>query len=206
MERSDRAQGFRARLGRAAVVFSRPARYRRGVGLGLAACVATVLAAMALPVPTPDPGTAAGRRGLPDGTGPQTPAPEDLTLFLESRRWGGETLRDVRQRVARAEAAAAKRRATDKVGLVGLVTVKDRRASLIRLPDGAVARFVPGDTLPDGRGVKTATDRTVTLEENEHGQTEVLDLFPPIPRERGLAGPDAEARRLSAESSAKPAG
>lgn len=206
MERSAPAKGFRARLGRAADVFSRTTRHRRGLGLGVAACGATVLAAMALPVPTPDPGITGGRRDIPGGTESPTPAPEDLRFFLESRRWGDETLKDVQQRVARADAAAAERRAVDKVGLLGVVIVKDHPASLIQLPDGAIARFVPGDTLPDGRGVKETTDRTVTLEESEDGQTEVLDLFPPIPRELRLAGPDAEARRLSVESPAKPAG
>lgn len=206
MERSERARGFRARLGRAAAACAGMTRYRRGVGVGLAACVATVLAAMALPVPTPDSEVTGERRDIPGGTDSPTPAPEDLRFFLESRRWGGETLQDVQQRVARADAAAAKRRATDKVGLLGLVIVKDRPASLIQLPDGAIARFAPGDTLPDGRGVKGATDRTVTLEQNEDGQTEVLDLFPPIPRALRLAGPDLEAGRLAVEPPAKPAG
>lgn len=164
-----------------------------------------MLAALALPVPTPDPGITGGRRDIPGGTESPTPAPEDLRFFVESRRWGDETLQDVQQRVARADAAAAERRAPDKVDLLGVVIVKDRPASLIQLPDGAIARFVPGDTLPDGRGVTGATDRTVTLEETGDGQTEVLDLFPPIPRELRLAEPDAEARRLAVESPAESA-
>ena len=183
------------RFGRTVGVFSRTARYRRGVGFGLGACVAVVLAALTLPIPKPEPGEVQGRNGTLVETALPTLVPEDLSLFLESRRWGGETLLDVQHRVARAEAAVTERRVVAKVGLVGLVNFNDRRASLIQLPDGAVHRFVPGDTLPDGRGVKAATDRGVTLEGNEGGP-EVLDLFPRIPPEPVLAGSDAETRRL----------
>ena len=101
-------------------------------------------------------------------------------------------MQDVQRRAAAVDTAPAERRAADKVGLVGLTAMKDRRASLIRLPDGGVVRFVPGDILPDGRGVKAATDKTVTLAGDDDGQAEVLDLFPPVPEELRVAGPDAE--------------
>ena len=184
------------RFGRTVGVFSRTARYRRGAGFGLGACVVVVLAALTLPVPKPERGEVQGRESVLVETDLPTPVPEDLSLFLESRRWGGETLLDVQHRVAQAEAAATERRVIAKVGLVGVVNVNDRRASLIQLPDGAVHRFVPGDTLQDGRGVKAVTDRGVTLERNEGGRPEVLDLFPRIQPESALAGSDAETHGL----------
>ena len=184
------------KVGRTVGMFSRTARYRRGAGVGLGACGAVVLAALMLPVPKPGPGEAGGRDGSLGETDRPTLGPEDLSLFLKSRRWGGETLQEVHQRAAQAEAAVTERRAIAQVGLVGLVNVEDRRASLIRFPDGAIVRFVPGDILPDGRGLKAATDRAVTLEGSEEGQTEVLDLFPRIPQEPVFAGSDAETRGL----------
>lgn len=198
-------RGFGTKLGRTARVFSRMARYYRGWGFGLLACAATVLAAGALPLPTPRPGLAGDGPGLRVGKDLPTLAPEDLNFFLDSRRWGGATLQEVQQRAAKAEAAAAGRRAIDKVGLVGLINVEDRRAALIQLPDGSVARFVPGDTLSDGRRMKTATKGTVTLEGNEEGQTEVLALFPPIPQAPRLAGSDAEIQGPPVEPDAAPA-
>ena len=198
----ERVEGFGTKVGR--TVFPRMARYRRVSGFGLAACVGTVLAASALPVSTPGPGSAGNGPGIRVGKDLPTLVPEDLSLFLDSRRWGGETLQEVRQRVAEAEAAAAGRRTIDKVGLVGLVNVEDRRASLIRFPDGAVARFAPGDTLPDGRSVKAATDRTVTLEEDAEGEAEVLDLFPPLPQDPRLAESDTEIQGQPVEPEAAP--
>lgn len=197
-----RAEGFGTKFGR--TVFPHIARYRRISGFGLVACVVTVVAALGLPVSPPGPGSAGNGPGIRMGKDLPTLAPEDLSLFLDSRRWGGETLQEVQQRVAEAEAAAAKRRTIDKVGLVGLVNVEDRRASLIRFPDGAVARFVPGDTLPDGRSVKAATDRTVTLEEDAEGETEVLDLFPPLPQDPRLAESGTEIQGRPVEPEAAP--
>lgn len=206
MESLAQAGGFRTKFGRTLDVFSRTARYRRGVGIGLAACVATVLVALALPVPTPEPGTARDRQSLSVGTDLSTLAPEDLRLFLDSRRWGGETLQEVQRRAVDAEATAAERRATDRVGLLGLVQVEDRRTSLIQLPDGEIVRFVSGGTLPDGRRVKTMTSRAVTLEGDEGGRTEHLDLFPPIRQKPGLVAPDDATRGPAVEPDAKPAG
>lgn len=180
------------------------ARYRRVWGYGLVVCAATVLAALALPLPTPRSGIPEDGPGLRVGKDLPTLAPEDLSLFLDSRRWGGATLQEVQRREAEADAATAGRRAIDKVGLVGLVSVEDRRVALIRLPDGSVVRFVPGDTLSDGRRVKTPTTGTVTLEGNEEGQTEVLALFPPIPQALRRAGADAEIRGLPVEPDAAP--
>lgn len=184
---------------------SRMAKYGRGAGVVSAAGVATVLAALALPVPPPEPERIQGPQGIPDGLAPRAQAPQDLRVFLESRRWGEESLQDVQQRTATGEAAAAKRRDVDEIGLVGLTTIQERRVSLIRFPDGAVARFMPGDKLPDGRTLKVATETTLTLEGTEDGQTKVLDLFPPIPAELRLAAPEAETPGLPVASDATPA-
>lgn len=179
-------------------------RHRRAAGIGLAACLVTVLAALILPVPPPGPRDPGSRQDILGGADARMPAPEELQNFLRSRRWGDESLQEVRRRAA-AEAPETKRRARDKVGLVGLTLAKNQRASLIQLPDGILARFVTGDTLPDGRDVQSATDRTVTLEGDDNGQTEVLDLFPPIPQELQLAGSDAEPPGLPADRNTIPA-
>lgn len=206
METLERAEGFRTRFGRTVGAFLRVARYRRGVWGGLAACTATVLAALALPVPPSEPGTAQNRHGLPVGIELPARAPEDLRLFLDSRRWGDETPQEVQERVARAEASAAKRRVRDEVGVVGLVHVKNQRASLIQLPDGSITRFVSGDTLPDGRRVKAMTSRVVTIEGDEAERTEMLALFPPIRQKPRTAAPAAETREQAVEPDAKPVG
>lgn len=206
MEPLERAGGFRTKFRHTIDVFSRTARYRRGVWVGLAACTATVLAALALPVPPPEPEAARDRHGLPVGVDLPTRAPEDLRLFLDSRRWGGETLQEVQKRVAKAETLATERRARDEVGVVGLVRVKDRQSSLIQLPDGTVTRFVSGDTLPDGRRVQVMTSRAVTLEGDEDEQTEMLALFPSIRQKPGRAASAADTREGAVEPDAKPAG
>ena len=84
--------------------------------------------------------------------------------------------------------------------------MKDRRVSLIRFPDGAVSRFLPGDRLPDGRSVKLATNTTLTLEGIEDARIEVLNLFPSVPVESPPAEPDAETQGLPVESDATNAG
>lgn len=201
----EHAEGVGPKGGRTARAFSRMARYHRVVGFGLVTGTVTVLAALALPVPAPGSGTAGGGLDVWIGKDIPTLAPEDLSLFLDSRRWGGETLQEVRRRVAETEATAAKQRAIDKVRLLGLVKEKDRRAFLMQLPDGVILRLLPDDTLPDGRGVKTATDRTVTLEGNADGQTDVLALFPPLRQEPMSVGSDAEIQGPSVETDTMPA-
>lgn len=184
---------------------NRTAPYGRGVGLVLAASVATVLLALASPVPSPRLERVAGPSAIPDEVVLRAPPPEDLRVFLESRRWGDESLQNLQHRTATDEAAAAKRRDVDEIGLVGLTTLQDRRVSLIRFPDGAIARFMPGDKLPDGRTLKLATETSLTLEGTEDGQTDVLALFPPIPTELRLAAPEAETPGLPVASNATPA-
>lgn len=198
MESSEQPRGLRGWV-------RRTAQYGRGAGVVSAAGVATVLVALAVPVPPPEPERGRGPRGIPDGIALRAPAPPDLRVFLESRRWGDESLQELQQHATTDEGAAAKRQARDAIGLVGLTTLRDRRVSLIRLPDGAIARFLPGDKLPDGRILKLATETTLTLEGTEDGRTDVLDLFPPIPAELRLAAPEAETRGLPAASNATPA-
>ena len=198
MESRDQTRGLRGWS-------SRLAKYGRGAGVVSAAGIATVLVALAVPVPSPGPERAQGAHEIPDAIVPREQAPQDLRVFLESRRWGEESLQDVQRRTATGEAAAAKRRAIDEIGLVGLTSMQERRVSLIRFPDGAIARFMPGDKLPDGRTLKVATETTLTIEGTENGQTKVLDLFPPIPAELRLAAPEAETSGLPVASDATPA-
>ena len=167
------------------------AAIRRWCGGALLACFTAVLAALAVPVDPPE-----GRedtdslRVLPSGA--LETAPEDLAAFVASRRWGVSL-----QEVWEAEAAKAKPAAPTeiaettepaepsinpalaKMGFVGLIVTKERSAVLLASPDGGVARFAPGDTLPDGRTLVSVTDNSLTLR-SEDLREEVLSLFPRV--------------------------
>ena len=60
--------------------------------------------------------------------------------------------------------------------------MQDKLAVLLALPEGDVVRMLPGDTLPDGRILVSATDNDLTLRSDD-GRSEVLTLFPPLPAE-----------------------
>jgi len=167
------------------------AAIRRWCGGALLACLTAVLAALAVPVDSP-----AGRedadslRVLPSGA--LETAPEDLAAFVVSRRWGISL-----QEVWEAEAAKARPTAPTepaetaepaepsinpalaKMGFVGLIVTKERSAVLLASPEGGVARFAPGDTLPDGRTLVSVTDNRLTLR-SEDLHEEVLSLFPRV--------------------------
>ena len=163
---------------------------RRWWGGGLLACLAAVLAALALPVPLPDgSATADSLSALPEDMAES--APEDLGAFLDSRRWGA-SLREILE--AEAERARQAREAEQpqpainpvlaKMGFIGLIVTTGRSEVLLGAPDGDVARFAPGDTLPDGRTLVTVTDNSLTLK-GEDSSEEVLTLFPRVQSEPG---------------------
>lgn len=156
---------------------------RRRWGRTLAACVAllflAVLAALAAPVRLPE---GAAMRDpsdvLPDPVAGA--APEDLRVFLASRRWGvslDELLEaDAPEPI---EKAPTVNPILAEMGYVGLIVANGRRAVLLASPEGGVARVVPGDMLPDGRTLVSVTDNDLTLEA-EGMPEEVLTLFPPV--------------------------
>ena len=161
---------------------------RRWWGGGLLACLAAVLAALAMPVPLPDgSATADSSSALPEDLAES--APEDLGAFLDSRRWGAslrEILEAEAERARQAREAAQPQSAINPVlarmGFVGLIVTTGRSEVLLGAPDGDVARFAPGDTLPDGRTLVTVTDNSLTLK-GEDSSEEVLTLFPRVQSE-----------------------
>ena len=106
------------------------------------------------------------------------------------------------ERAKRAEAAGqaedALNPALAKMGFVGLIVTEGRSAVLLEAPEGGVARYAPGDTLPDGRTLVSVTDNSLTLKGDDSPE-EVLTLFPPV-----RSGPTAGA--VEPESAAAPSG
>ena len=154
-----------------------------------------VLAALAVPVSLSEGnGTTDGSSALPEDTAES--APEDLGAFLDSRRWGA-SLREIleaeaeKARQAQAAGQPAVNPALAKMGFVGLIVAAGRSEVLLEAPEGGVARFAPGDILPDGRALVTVTDNSLTLK-GEDSPEEVLTLFPRM-RSEPVAGDDGPA-------------
>ena len=168
---------------------------RRWWAGALLACLAAVLAALAMPVSLPEgSGAPDSPSGLPEHAADS--ATEDLGAFLDSRRWGA-SLREILE--AEAERARQAREAEQsqpainpvlaKMGFVGLIVTGSRSEVLLESPEGGVARYTPGDTLPDGRTLVSVTDNSLTLEGDDTPE-EVLTLFPRI-RQEPVAGDDS---------------
>ena len=170
---------------------------------------AVAAAALALPVPPPATGAHADAgAAIPEGA--TEAAPEDLTAFLAIRRWGAPPP------APKPEAVEAPGPTLNPIlaemGYVGLIAVQDELAVLLALPEGDVVRMLPGDTLPDGRILVSATDDDLTLR-GDDGRSEVLTLFPPLPAEptpaaspegESIAGADAMLLPGSDEAPASP--
>ena len=182
------------------------AAIRRWCGSALLACLTVVLAALAMPVPLPEGREETGSSSVaPSGT-PET-APEDLAAFVASRRWGvslqevweAEAVKSGPAPTRTAEIAEPAEPTIDptlaKMGFVGLIVTKEQSAVLLASPDGGVARFAPGDTLPDGRTLVSVTDDRLTLRGDDLRE-EVLFLFPRVRME-----PPARARGDTADGS-----
>ena len=140
---------------------------------------AVVAAALAMPVPSP----ASVAQGDAAATMPEAAvaaAPEELTAFLDIRRWGAPPPAPKPEPAG--EVAPTLNPVLAEMGFVGLIAAGDERAVLLALPDGEIVRMLPGDTLPDGRILVSVADNSLSLEA-AGGPTEVLTLFPPLPAE-----------------------
>ena len=162
---------------------------------GLLACLAAVLAALAMPVSLLQRSSDTDSwSALPEDTAES--AAEDLSAFLDSRRWGAslrEILEAEAERARQAEEAKQPKSAINpalaKMGFVGLIVTRGRSAVLLEAPQGGVARFAAGDALPDGRTLVSVTDNSLTLKGDDLPE-EVLTLFPPV-RSEPLKGDDS---------------
>ena len=145
----------------------------------LLACLTTLIVALVMPVRLPE--TDVGME--PSNILPEDMAevaPEDLSAFLASERWGvpineSEEVGDtpVKQDAPLLNVVLV------EMGYVGLVAVKDQRFVLLALPEGNIVRLSPGDTLPDGRILVSVTDNRLILRGGDLSE-EVLTLFPRI--------------------------
>jgi len=168
---------------------------RRWWAGALLACLAAVFAALAMPVSQPrGSGTTDTLNALPEHAGGS--AHEDLGAFLDNRRWGA-SLREILE--AEAERARKAREAEQlqpavnpvlaQMGFVGLIVTGGRSEVLLESPEGGVARYTPGDALPDGRTLVSVTDNSLTLKGDDTPE-EVLTLFPRI-RQEPVFGDDS---------------
>ena len=144
------------------------------------ATLAVALAAAAWLWPVSAPHRNTGDADLSLGEPPQRPAPEDLTAFLDLKRWGGASLRE-----ANADAAARGNQrgpglnpALKELGYVGLVVEAGTSTVLLTTADGTLARLHPGDALNDGRILVAIAHNSITLRAATATETEVLELFP----------------------------
>ena len=113
---------------------------------------------------------------------PENPALEDLTAFLDVKRWG-LSLREVNARIAAEEAQRQGRRsglnpALKELGYVGLVVEADANTVLLTTTEGTVARLEPGDALLDGRILAAVEGNSITLRAANGGELEVLETVP----------------------------
>ena len=168
--------------------------YRRHLTWFVAAA-ALVLAVLAWLLPISNPADTDSNADQPLGDAPKIPPPEDLTAFLDVKRWG-ISLREVNERIAEEEAQRLGRRsglnpALKELGYVGLVVEADANTVLLTTTEGTVARLEPGDTLPDGRVLTEVEGNSVSLRAANGGEVEVLELFPRPPTQ-GEDGKEAQ--------------
>ena len=166
--------------------------HRRLLLAFVATAAALIVLAWLIPIPNPEATAAAAERPLTDA--PRNPPPEDLTAFLDVKRWG-MSLREINARIAEEEAQRQGRRpglnpALKALGYVGLVVVADANTVLLTTAEGTVARLEPGDPLPDGRILAAVAGHSITLREAGGSAVEVLELFPRAPTS-GDAGKEA---------------
>ena len=167
-------------------------RTARGVVVAVCAAIAaTVLAAFAIP-PGVSGGDAAsdGSSGLAGDLAPS--APEDLSSFVGSVRWG-VSLEEILETVAAEDRAhRGLNPVLRRMGFLGLIESGDATAVLLASPNpdgGGIIELAPGDTLPDGRVLTSVTDNSITLTSSSEGADgtgaleEVLLLFPRGERE-----------------------
>ena len=153
----------------------------RAWGGALLAGSAAVIAALAMPVRLPEGSVAAEPADLLLEDVVEEAAPEDLDAFLASRRWGVFEPEATEPAPPPAEPSGPYLEpAFAKLGFVGLIVTGGEQVVLLRLPEGGVARVVPGDVFPDGRVLVSVSDNRLVLR-GEGLSEEILTLFPPIP-------------------------
>ncbi len=152
-------------------------RYRRPLIVVLSAWSLTILAGLLIPVDLPDGGERGDRQNALLGATTEQLAAEDLTAFLDSRRWG-VSLREISELRAGREQSAINP-ILAKMGFVGLITTVERTAMILMLPEGEITRLELGATLPDGRILAAVTENSLTLRD-ENQQEEKLLLFPQV--------------------------
>ena len=163
----------------------------------LLAAASVVAAALAMPVRLPEGAASVDLEDrLPEA--PEEAVSEDLTAFLEIRRWGPPPEPPEPEPGPVEDAAPALNPVLAEMGFVGLIAVQDERAVLLALPEGEIVRKVPGDTLPDGRTLVSVADNSLTLQ-GEGAPAEVLTLFPRLP-----AAPDSPPAPDSTEGESSP--
>lgn len=132
-------------------------------------------------VPVSDPADTDGGADQSLGDALHYPPSEDLTAFLDVKRWG-VSLREVNDRIAEEEARLGRRSglnpALKALGYVGLVVEAEANTVLLTTTEGTVARLEPGDTLPDGRVLAQVEGNSITLRAADGDEIEVLELFP----------------------------
>ena len=115
---------------------------------------------------------------------PALPPPEDLTPFLDGRRWGLSPREAIASRTAEQDGnrLAGLNPALKALGYVGLVIESERHTVMLSTTEGGIARLAPGDKLPDGRLLVRVDGHAITLGDGEQGsELEILELFPRAP-------------------------
>lgn len=138
-----------------------------------------VLAALAWLLPISNSVDTDSNADRPLGDAPRHQPPEDLTAFVDVKRWG-ISLRQVNERIAEEEAQGLGRLnpALRELGYVGLVVEADANTVLLTTTEGDVARLESGDALPDGRVLTKVGGNSITLRAASGGEVEVLEMFP----------------------------
>ena len=154
-------------------------RRPQGIAIAvIAAILVTVLAAFAIPPGVSGADAATDGRGafasnLPDA------APEDLSAFVASGRWG-VSFEALMEAVAAEEMSRrGLNPALRRMGFLGLIEAGDAIAVLLASPEpdiGGIIQLAPGDTLPDGRVLAAVTDNSITLVSGLDGTGPAVDL------------------------------
>ncbi len=165
-------------------------RTARGTVMAASAAVlATVLVAIMVIPPDVSGGDVATVN--PGGVSRDVPAlaPEDLSSFTGSVRWG-VSLEEILETIAEDDLAGRRLNpALRRMGFLGLIETGNVIAVLLASPSsggGSIVQLAPGDTLPDGRVLSSVTDNSITLIRSPDAaetaanavDREVLLLFP----------------------------
>lgn len=152
------------------------------------AALAVGVAAWLIPIPVGHNGARAEGLDRLAAAPPAVPPAEDLEAFFDSRRWGGESLRETDLRIA-AEQRSAEEEAREPppadaprrsgIDYVGMLADARDTTVLLTLPDGTLLRLRLGDALPDGRTVAEVSGNRLLLR-GARGGEEMLALFPPL--------------------------